>query len=669
MADYKVGNLQIVFNAIDETSKSFNSLARNLKTIKTSIINLGNIGETDLNKFANAVGNIQKGFAPLLDNINGASGALKDFNELTQKLGITKVADVAQAFQELNNKMKEAKENIAQFTTGVSEGGKELDKPVTKSIDNFQDLNLQLLATQQQLKLLNSQYAKAFKANGNIEIIGQQIIATKQKIEALKEEIKSLNSTPIELEEVADELEDTDKNAKKTTSSFSKFFASLKRIALYRAIRTVLSSITGALREGVSSLANFDKGFNQTMSSITTSLTVIKTSLGSIVMPILTAIAPVLQQISVGFANLGNVINASMAKMQGLATYTKINTDKLLAYGEASKGVLLDFDKFRSLGSQEDSILSEESIESINGELGVTKSVYGDIFFLIQNIGDLLGNVLRLINTIANSTAFQTIIGIVSKIFGGITWIASKLIWLLDKSGLIEPILWGVFAVLVAIGATKIITWFSSGKFIELFTTLITKLHLTKKGLSSILTSTQALTFAIGAFVGAVAYWASSLKDMGSTAKWLVPVLSGLIAVLVGIAVAKSGIEHPFKAAVTAGLLTAAVGLAVGTAAAKAVQSARSVEQMANGGVPSVGTLFYAGEAGAETVTVGNSGRTEVTNVNQMEQALYNALVRYGNQNRSGGDSGAININIDGQRVFEATRRVANKRGLDFSKV
>lgn len=80
------------------------------------------------------------------------------------------------------------------------------------------------------------------------------------------------------------------------------------------------------------------------------------------------------------------------------------------------------------------------------------------------------------------------------------------------------------------------------------------------------------------------------------------------------------------------------------------------------------GTVFRAGEAGkTEAVYTGANGKTNVANVSQMEEAFYGALVRYGRDNR-GSDSGIV-VQIDGERVFSATRRVANKKGLDFSRV
>lgn len=635
MADYKVGSLQIVFNTLNQTDEGFKKLATNLRAVQKLI---GNIANTDLKSFVANINQITKSFSPLVANISGASGALKDFNEVTKRLGINKIADVARGIQSISK--------------------------ATEDLGNAQD---------------NIGYKISELALGKA---GENVDKYKQDLVQLRKELEQMRSA----------YADSGEGAKKGASGLNKFFASVKRIAMYRLIRSALKAITSAFSEGVSSLANFDSGFNQTMSQITTSLTIIKTSLGSILMPILTAIAPVLQQISVGFANLGNVINASMAKMQNLATYTKINTDKLLEYGKASKGVLLDFDKFRALGSQEDSILSTESIESLNEELGETNLNFQAIYFLLSNIGDLFGSVLKLIDKIAKSSAVQSIIGIISWVVGGLAKAVSWLIDIIDKSGLIEPILWGIVAVLGYIAATKIMTWLANGAIIKWIKAVISLLKEDFSGtlkllggdLVKVLTSTIALVAGIGALSGSLIYLASNWSQLTDKQKIWISLASTLIALIVGIGTALvlsiTAIKEALKlnpaaiakAAITAALFTAAAGIAIGTAISTSKNSVNTeVAKMADGGSPPVGSLFWAGEAGAETVTVGRSGRTEVTNVSQMREAVeegtYSALIRY--NRASGGKSTPIVVNLNGKPIYQEVRKEANKYGLDFKRV
>lgn len=767
MADYKVGNLQIVFDAVDETSKSFNALARNLKSVQKAI---AKIGDTDLKPFVANIKQITKSFTPLLTNISGASEGIIALNQAIQKVGASKLSkvaeevaklqqlpsDVATEFDNLNGKIDEGNEKLKQTSTALvalsnaqsqanvefenlnriinynsydkvlasvgglakawrnvyttlSQLGSEADKVTGGLFSETAERRLQDITqkyfyqkeiveqTNNAFRQLEEQYRRSKLSVQDLAIEDYNLLVAEKQKEIQFRQVQIATGEAgsktaqykKEIAKLQKELSKLKKPLDNSASGFEKIMNSIKRISIYRMIRRGIQLIVNSFKEGVGTLEEYDSGINQLMSQLTTSSTIIKTSMGSILLPILESIAPVLQEIAVGFANLGNVINASMAKMKGLTTYTKINTDKMLEYGKATKGTLLDFDKFRTLGiTDETSILSTESIESLNKELWIQKENYQQIYNFIKSIGDLLSNSLSLVNKIATSSVVKTIIGTVSWIVSGLINITAWIIKIIDKSGLIEPILGGILAYLIYIGATKIITWLSTGALskwiIKIITLLNTDLH---KGLKTIgtdlvkvLTSTQALAISIGALAGSIIYLASNWSQLTDKQKLWIPLASTLIGLAVGVGTALvlsiTAIKEALKlnpaaiakAAITAALFTAAAGIAIGTAISTSKNAANSeVSKKANGGYVPVGTMFWAGEAGAETVTVGSSGRTEVTNVQQMEEALYNALLRYGRTNKN--VDGSININIDGNRVFEATRKVANRRGLDFQRV
>ena len=96
-----------------------------------------------------------------------------------------------------------------------------------------------------------------------------------------------------------------------------------------------------------------------------------------------------------------------------------------------------------------------------------------------------------------------------------------------------------------------------------------------------------------------------------------------------------------------------------------------NVAQFAEGGFPKSGELFLARESGAEMVgTVG--GRTAVANNDQIENAIYNAVLTamsqaLANQN---GNSQPIELNqkitLDGDVIYNNQQRVAARRGINF---
>lgn len=128
--------------------------------------------------------------------------------------------------------------------------------------------------------------------------------------------------------------------------------SAIKRVAIYRAIRGALKAITNAFKEGFGNLAQFSDEVNQTMSQLTSSFTIIKNSVAVIFLPLLNAITPIIQALAGNIANIANAISYLTAKMQGNATYLKVNVDYLKKFNEQSR--LLSFDTFEKLGNNTD---------------------------------------------------------------------------------------------------------------------------------------------------------------------------------------------------------------------------------------------------------------------------------------------------------------------------
>lgn len=92
-----------------------------------------------------------------------------------------------------------------------------------------------------------------------------------------------------------------------------------------------------------------------------------------------------------------------------------------------------------------------------------------------------------------------------------------------------------------------------------------------------------------------------------------------------------------------------------------------------DGGYPDKGTLFRAGERGAEIVYNSNSGKSGVANMIELEEATYRALIRANYDKRQIGarDKGGsdININIGGKTFVRIVKEELAKQGLKVVKV
>lgn len=136
-----------------------------------------------------------------------------------------------------------------------------------------------------------------------------------------------------------------------------------------------------------------------------------------------------------------------------------------------------------------------------------------------------------------------------------------------------------------------------------------------------------------------------------------ITIFVSLAAAIGAAAAAFYAFKHNWAMAIGVGAMVAGTGLTIGSTLA-------TITNYANGGMPDKGTLFRAGEAGAEIVYNTPSGQSGVANIKQIEQAMYNALTRASSKN-----GGTTVVEIDGQRVFTVVKEKARSNGYAFSKV
>lgn len=113
---------------------------------------------------------------------------------------------------------------------------------------------------------------------------------------------------------------------KQNTSGLGQMFNSLKRIAMYRAIRFFLSELTKAMREGINNLYQYSNlmggTFAQSMDTLATSASYLKNSLGAMAAPIINALAPAIDFVIDKIVTLLNYINMLFARLSGATTFT-----------------------------------------------------------------------------------------------------------------------------------------------------------------------------------------------------------------------------------------------------------------------------------------------------------------------------------------------------------
>lgn len=149
------------------------------------------------------------------------------------------------------------------------------------------------------------------------------------------------------------------------TSKIGTFFASIKRIAFYRLLRTIIKSITSGFKEGMENLYQYSlimgTEFAPNMDRIATSLLYLKNSLGALTDPIVARLAPALDLLVDKFVDLLNIVNQVLSVLNGESTYTAAKkyattwaeaADDTKAAIDEIKRYVLGFDELNILGKK-----------------------------------------------------------------------------------------------------------------------------------------------------------------------------------------------------------------------------------------------------------------------------------------------------------------------------
>ncbi len=334
---------------------------------------------------------------------------------------------------------------------------------------------------------------------------------------------------------------------------------------------------------------------------------------------------------------IGDVLKAvaeNLGAIQHFSDPFQSVTESALSASDATdelNGKLLDFDKFRALNESSDT-----------NALGLDEKLVQ----AFANFDTILGNASMEARELANSF----------KVMSG----------LFDENGTFNPARWEeiinnietVLYLLIGILALKFFSKMTTGA-----TALFKML---KKGLPILIADFKKLEFGamgvlstISLLVLGITAFVQSWDDMSAIQR-ATTLFTSLAVALTATAIALHA-THNWAKALMVGGMVAGGALLVGSTISSAINDYK------DGGLPDKGTVFRAGEAGAEIVYNTPSGQSGVANIKQIEQAMYGALVRYGNNN-GGADQHTV-FKIGEDEVFNAVTKSAKRRGLSFTKV
>ena len=242
-----------------------------------------------------------------------------------------------------------AADEIRQVANAVRTLGKALEK-VTPQLSAFNTVMKKTMGK------------TSFEFSDNSQTVNQ----TAESITNVKEAAQKAQSST---KEVSRSIKEVSKSASKAKGPLENFISSLKRIAMYRILRSIIKAITQAFQEGLENAYAFSQGieteghrFATAMDSMKASGAIMKNQLGSAFISLLAMIAPIVNSIIALVTRLANALAQLFAVFTG-GTYLKVNdsagalADEMAAGGAAAKewkNQLLGFDVINRLEAPSD---------------------------------------------------------------------------------------------------------------------------------------------------------------------------------------------------------------------------------------------------------------------------------------------------------------------------
>lgn len=592
-------------------------------------------------------------------------------DEQTAAVGLawTRAKDQLERYKE---KLREVQQTYKYYAGAAESTVNQISDPIAR-------MRMQIDLQTQSVNNLAMKYEqlKAVKGAADPGTItaGTQLINAQSQLERYKEKLIEIaieaGYTKEQIKELADEMGATSGSADEGTGSFSKLFASFKRIATYRAIRAVLKAITQGFTEGLQNLAKYSASANKALSELKTVSTYMGNSLAAAVMPVIETLTPVLVGLGQAVVYVFNCFNALFSLMSGKTSMTVAVSqweDYTESVNEAKKAVT-GFDELNKLGDSSDTsatMFTTETIDlgDITGALttiaglgaGITavmallkdgsflknwKSLGGSLMIIAGVLGTIVSYV-SIINDGASWSNTITLIGSLALAVGGL---ALKFGNVGTKIGLVIA----AIALLVA----AIVDMVNNGITIQNVTLVVAALTAAVIACGLQFGAVGAsIALIIGNIITLVLGVIKYIQEWGSMSLWQ-KIVAGILLVA-SAACAVWAVAEAIKGNYIMAAAAAAIGIAV------AVGGVAVIDCFAEGGFPDTGELFIANEAGAEMVgSIG--GHTAVANNDQIVEAIKRGVYEAMQSSATGGDWTIQVVDskgrVTGQQIVSAVQR------------
>lgn len=384
----------------------------------------------------------------------------------------------------------ENKGTITQWTNTTEKGVKsvvkelknaddvteKLSTTLTKAKGTFVEsgklLGTQILRTDEadKTKIKTEEIANGFKkvreyvklANGELYLMSTRTTKVDEKTEKLTKKQKIGNF-------FKNALGDLGKNATKSTKELRKIFGRMGSIVTYRIIRSMLSAITNAFKQGFNLLGSQNSTISAIQEQFTAITTSLQVSLTTILIPLFQTLSNVLAPLSQTFIDIANAISYTNAKASEQSTFFQLSKEKIDEYAKSLQKTnkqLSQLDKFATLSGSSSTPILGEMVEVSEASDKVIKDTekYQKVIDFFDKVNGVITKVFKgaekLFNFVADN--FELVIGLSYALLTALNPLASAIVSLgilmSDAAPGVKLLAWTLLTLsgaLIAVGIAK----------------------------------------------------------------------------------------------------------------------------------------------------------------------------------------------------------------------
>ena len=297
--------------------------------------------------------------------------------------------------------------NLGETSVFTSEQLNHFDGTLGEINKNLQDAiykNEELASAMENLGFNGSQIENVLATIGkeNESLTSEQIQDVADAMERLGYSAEQVSETVKRLSKGIKDMGNKGKEAG------NKWVNAFKRIVFYRVIRRTIQLIAQSIGEGIKELAQFDSGFNTSISNIINSLKYISNSIVAFLNPIIQLVEPFITMVATTLGDIINMLGSMVSGALGNDTFAEA-TKGADDYAESLKKV-----KNVQLGIDELNVVQQDNQTSLFNNKDIEKS--NDLKNIITELKNELQPVLEKVKGIF--TALKPIVDLVFKVVG-----------------------------------------------------------------------------------------------------------------------------------------------------------------------------------------------------------------------------------------------------------